>query len=61
MTAGNAAAHHHGRSDPAKLPVGMDILDRPFSEPVLLKIAGAYEHATHQRTPPPEFGQVAAP
>ena len=42
----------------AKLPVGMDILGRPFSEPVLLKIAGAYEHATHHRKSPPDFGPV---
>jgi amidase len=43
---------------PAKLPVGMDILGRPFSEPVLLKIAGAFEQATHHRKPPPTFGPV---
>jgi Asp-tRNA(Asn)/Glu-tRNA(Gln) amidotransferase A subunit family amidase len=43
---------------PAKLPVGMDILGRPFAEPVLLKIAGAFEQATHHRKPPPTFGPV---
>ena len=43
---------------PAQLPVGMDILGRPFSEPVLLKIAGAFEQATHHRHPPPDFGPV---
>lgn len=42
----------------AKLPVGVDFLGRPFSEPVLLKIAGAYEKATHHREPPAEFGPL---
>jgi Asp-tRNA(Asn)/Glu-tRNA(Gln) amidotransferase A subunit family amidase len=45
---------------PAKLPVGMDILGRPFSEPVLLQIAGAYEQATHHRKTPPDFGPLEA-
>jgi hypothetical protein len=43
---------------PAKLPVGMDIVGRPFTEPVILKIAAAFEKATHHRTPPPDFGPV---
>jgi len=43
---------------PAVLPVGVDFLGRPFSEPVLLKIAGAYDHATHLRHPPPDFGPL---
>ena len=43
----------------AKLPVGVDFLGRPFSEPTLLKIAAAYEHATHLRLPPPDFGPLA--
>lgn len=43
---------------PAKLPVGVDFIGRPFSEPVLLKIGAAYEHATHHRTSPPNFGPV---
>jgi amidase len=43
---------------PAKLPVGVDIVGRPFSEPLLLRIAAAYEGATHHRTPPPGFGQL---
>jgi Asp-tRNA(Asn)/Glu-tRNA(Gln) amidotransferase A subunit family amidase len=46
---------------PAKLPVGIDFLARPFGEPVLLKIASAYESATHHRTSPPGFGPVAGP
>jgi len=30
---------------PAKPPIGVDFMGRPFSEPVLLKIAAAYEAA----------------
>jgi Asp-tRNA(Asn)/Glu-tRNA(Gln) amidotransferase A subunit family amidase len=43
---------------PAVLPVGVDFLGRPFSEPTLLKIAGAWEHAAHPRHPPPDFGPI---
>jgi len=43
---------------PAKLPVGITFLARPFDEPMLLKIASAYEAATHHRTPPPDFGPL---
>jgi len=43
---------------PEVLPVGIDFLGRPFSEPTLFKIAGAYEHATHNRHPPPDFGPL---
>jgi len=46
---------------PAKLPVGIDFMGRPFSEHILLKIAAAYEKATHHRTAPPDFGPVANP
>jgi amidase len=42
----------------AVLPVGMDIVGRPFSEPLLFKIAGAYEAATKHRMPPSEFGPL---
>lgn len=45
---------------PAKLPVGVDFLGRPFSEPTLLRIAAAYEKATRHRVPPPDFGPLAA-
>jgi Asp-tRNA(Asn)/Glu-tRNA(Gln) amidotransferase A subunit family amidase len=34
------------------LPVGITFFGRPYSEPVLLKLAYAYEHATHHRVPP---------
>jgi len=43
---------------PARLPVGVDFLARPFAEPTLFKIAAAYEHATHHRMPPPDFGPL---
>lgn len=43
---------------PAALPVGVDFVGRPFSEPVLLKIAAAYEQATKHRRPPPGFGPL---
>jgi len=42
----------------AKLPVGMDIVGRPFDEPTLLRIASAYEAATKHRTPPTGFGPL---
>lgn len=45
---------------PARLPVGLDVMGRPFTEPVMLRIASAFEAATKHRTPPPQFGPVAA-
>lgn len=45
---------------PAKLPVGVDFIGRPFSEPILLEIAAAYEQATHHRMAPPNFGPLAS-
>ena len=42
----------------ARLPVNIDFLGRPFSEPVLLKIAGAYEAASKHRKPPEGFGEL---
>jgi amidase len=44
----------------AELPVGIDFLGRPFGEPVLLRIAAAYENATHHRRAPRGFGPLKA-
>jgi Asp-tRNA(Asn)/Glu-tRNA(Gln) amidotransferase A subunit family amidase len=44
---------------PAKLPVGVDFIARPFAEPLLFRIAAAYEAATKNRRPPEDFGPVA--
>jgi Asp-tRNA(Asn)/Glu-tRNA(Gln) amidotransferase A subunit family amidase len=41
----------------ASLPVGVDFIARPFDEPKLLRIASAYEAATHHRRPPPDFSE----
>ena len=43
----------------SQLPVGVDFIGRPFGEPMLLRIAAAYEAATRHRRPPPDFGPVA--
>jgi hypothetical protein len=43
---------------PAKIPVGIDFLAMPFGEPMLFRIASAYERATRHRMSPPEFGSL---
>jgi len=40
------------------LPVGVDFIARPFDEPLLFRIASAYEGATKHRKPPADFGPV---
>jgi hypothetical protein len=42
----------------ASLPVGVDVVARPFGEPTLLRIAAAYEAATQHRRAPPGFGPL---
>ena len=42
----------------AKLPVGVDFIARPFGEPLLFRMAAAYEAATKNRRPPEEFGPL---
>ena len=44
---------------PARLPVGVDFVGRPFDEPMLFRIASAFEAATKHRTPPRGFGPLA--
>ncbi len=44
----------------ARLPVGVDFIARPFDEQMLVRIASAYEAATHHRRPPPDFGPLPA-
>jgi Asp-tRNA(Asn)/Glu-tRNA(Gln) amidotransferase A subunit family amidase len=44
----------------AALPVGVDFIARPFDEPMLFRIASAYEAATRHRRPPPDFGPLPA-
>lgn len=46
---------------PAQLPVGIDFLGKPFDEPMLFRIASAYEAGTRHRMPPPDFGPLPAP
>jgi amidase len=43
---------------PAKLPVGIEFVARPFGESMLIRLASAYEAATQHRTPPPAFGPL---
>ena len=43
---------------PIALPVSIDFLGRPFGEPVLIRIAAAYEGGTRHRLPPQSFGAL---
>ncbi len=40
------------------LPVGVELLGKPFGEPRLFELAYAYERATEHRRPPEAFGPV---
>ena len=40
------------------MPVGVELLGRPFAEPELLKLAYSFEQATHHRRLPPLTPQL---
>lgn len=42
-----------------RLPAGIQIVGRPYSEGKLIEIAFGYEQATHHRKPPPGFPSLA--
>ena len=42
----------------AALPVGISFWAGPGDEPIVLRVASAYEAATRHRRPPPDFGPV---
>ena len=45
---------------PHPMPISLEVWGGPGDEPTLIKVASAYEAATHHRKPPPAFGPVAA-
>lgn len=45
---------------PHPMPIAMTFFAGQGEEPALIRIATAYEAATHHRTPPPAFGPVVA-
>jgi hypothetical protein len=44
---------------PVPMPISMMIWSGPGEDATILKIASAYESATHHRVPPPDFGPLA--
>jgi Asp-tRNA(Asn)/Glu-tRNA(Gln) amidotransferase A subunit family amidase len=42
------------------MPISLMVWGGPGNEPALIKIASAYEAATHHRKPPPDFGPLPA-
>ena len=49
---GRLSEHHGAGRIHAGLPVGISFFGRAYSEPVLLKLAFAFEQATKVRRPP---------
>jgi amidase len=43
---------------PIPLPISMMFWGGPGDEPTVLRVASAYEAATHHRVPPPDFGPL---
>ena len=46
-----------GNAAPAQLPVGMEFLGAPFSEPILLRLVSGYENIARHRRPPEGFSE----
>ena len=44
---------------PEPMPISMMFWAGPGDEPEVLKVASAYEAATHHRVPPADFGPLA--
>jgi amidase len=42
------------------MPISLMIWAGPGDDPAVIKVASAYEAATHHRKPPPDFGPVSA-
>jgi Asp-tRNA(Asn)/Glu-tRNA(Gln) amidotransferase A subunit family amidase len=55
----NKASAHPGRMQ-HPMPFGISFWSGPGEEPLVLKVAAAYEAATHHRKAPPALGPVAA-
>ena len=52
--------HRAERSSQHPMPISLMVWAGPGDEPAMIKLASAYEAATHHRKPPPAFGPVAA-
>jgi Asp-tRNA(Asn)/Glu-tRNA(Gln) amidotransferase A subunit family amidase len=44
---------------PHPMPISLMVWAGPGSDSTVIKVASAYEAATHHRVPPPDFGPVA--
>jgi Asp-tRNA(Asn)/Glu-tRNA(Gln) amidotransferase A subunit family amidase len=53
----NSARTVLGNAVPAQVPVGIEFLGVPFSEPLLLKIASGYESVARHRRAPAEYSE----
>jgi hypothetical protein len=43
---------------PHPMPISLMVWAGPGSDPAVIKVASAYESATHHRVPPPAFGAL---
>ena len=46
---------------PHPMPISLMFWAGPGSDPDVIKVASAYEAATHHRVPPPAFGPISSP